>query len=55
MSHQPNFTTGTDLSNLGTLGVSLGKVWTAGYIYFSDDYAAPLHGPGANQYIPKST
>ncbi|ORY88872.1 hypothetical protein BCR35DRAFT_350778 [Leucosporidium creatinivorum] len=48
---QPNFTIGTDPSILGTLGVSLGNVSTAGYIYFPDDNAAPLHGPGANQYV----
>lgn len=48
---QPDFTVGTDPAVLGTLGVSLGNTNTAGYIYFPEDYEAPLHGPGANQWV----
>ncbi|KAM0751886.1 hypothetical protein T439DRAFT_221524 [Meredithblackwellia eburnea MCA 4105] len=48
---QPNYTVGTDASLLGTLDVSLGPVQTSSYVYFPEDFAAPLHGPGGNQYV----
>ncbi|KAL8293414.1 hypothetical protein RQP46_000115 [Phenoliferia psychrophenolica] len=48
---QPNFTVGTDPSLKGTLDVSLGAVQTSSYVYFPEDFNAPLHGPGGNQYV----
>ncbi|ORY83525.1 hypothetical protein BCR35DRAFT_303383 [Leucosporidium creatinivorum] len=48
---QPNYTVGTDPSLAGTLDVSLGNVSTASYVYFPDDFSAPLHGPGSNQFV----
>ncbi|KAI5476824.1 hypothetical protein MNV49_007120 [Pseudohyphozyma bogoriensis] len=48
---QPNLTVGTDVSLLGTLDTSLGNVQVASYVYFPDDFSAPLHGPGGNQYV----